>query len=31
MCKFKIDKTTYFKWLSRTTYDSSKNKPSLYP
>ena len=30
-CKFKINKTTYSKSESRTTYDVSKNKPSVYP
>ena len=30
-CKFKIDKITYSKSQSRTTYDDSKNNPSLYP
>ena len=29
--KFKIDKITYSKSKSRTTYDVSKNKPLLYP
>ena len=31
MCKFKIDKTTYSKSYSGTTYDNSKNKPLSYP
>ena len=30
-CKFKINKISYSKSQSRTTYDVSKNKPSLYP
>ena len=29
-CKFKIDTTTYSKSQSTTTYEDSKNKPSLY-
>ena len=29
-CKFKIDKTIYSMTTSRTPYDDSKNKPSLY-
>ena len=31
MCKFEIDKITYSKSLSRTTYAVSKNKPLVYP
>ena len=30
-CKSKIDKITYSNSWSRTTYDVSKNKLSLYP
>ena len=29
MCKFKIDKITYSKTLSRTTYDAIKNKQAF--
>ena len=29
--KMKIDNIIYLKSSSRTTYDDSKNKPSLYP
>ena len=31
ICKFKIDKITYSKSKSRTKYDVSKNKSSMYP
>ena len=30
-CKSKVDKITYPKSYLRTTYDVSKNKPSVYP
>ena len=31
MCKFKIDKITYWKLQSRTKYYVTENKPSMYP